>query len=214
MNWFKSMFSRKSISNIVSLEPDFPIPFGYKIAWYVIKGETPLSAIEKLKLTVISEANWETGLKEAYAEDKVFVSPLVKNCVLVVNLIPWKNDHVKVDGKLFSELQYFGNHRVAEYYSWAKFIDGELLRFYTYVGGEGQLESEGDLTPEELNLGFYKYPQEDYFDNWTDKDWDLAVFPDEDSVIGIAQSWGIDPFFSEQGYEKGLGYICRYEQRS
>jgi len=214
MGWLKNIFGKKT-TDVISTEADFPVPFGYKTAWYVIKNETSLSVIEKLKLTVISEANWTFGLKEAYAKDGIFVSPMIDNCILVINLTHWNSDDIKDDGKLFSELQYFGSHRVADYYAWAKFADGKLLRLYTYVGGECQLENEGKMTIEELALGVDKYPQEDNFDDWTDEDWELAVFPDEDSVIGIAQAWGIDPFFgdgtfSDGKYEKGVGYLCKY----
>jgi len=209
MSLLKNMFGKKSTTSIISVEADFPVAFGYKTAWYVVKGESSLSVIEKLKLSVVSEANWETGLEEAYNKNEIFVSPRVKDCVLVINLAHWNSDDIKEDGKLFPELQYFGSHRVADYYAWAKFIDGELLRFYTYVGGEGQLESEGELGSEELTLGFDKYPQEDNLDTWTDEDWNSAIFPDEDSVIDIAQAWGIDPFFGEGNYEKGIGYLCR-----
>jgi len=215
MSWLKNIFGKKTLADVVSAEADFPVPFGYKTAWYVIKGETTLSVIEKLKLTVISEANWASGLKEAHAKDGIFVSPIIDDCVLVINLTHWNSDDIKGDGSLFSELQYFGSHRVADYYAWAKSTNGKLLRFYSYVGGEGHLENEGELTTEELALGFDKYPKEANFDEWTVEDWETAVFPDEDSVISIAQAWGIDPFFgdgtfSDEKYEKGVGYLCRY----
>lgn len=217
MAWLKNMLDKKSTADVVSTEPDFPVQFGYKTAWYVIKGETPLSIIEKLKLTVISEANWASGLKEAYAKNAIFVSPIIDDCVLVINLTHWNSDDVKEDGKLFSELQFFGSHRVADYYAWAKFVNRELLRFYSYVGDLTEFKNEGELTSEELALGFDKYPQVDNFDEWTDEDWELAAFPDEDSVISIAQAWGIDPFFgdgtfSDGKYGKGIGFFCKYRR--
>ena len=216
MSWLKKIFGKKTIIDVMSTEADFPVPFGYKTAWYAIKGETSLSVIEKLKLTVISEANWKIGLSGG----GIFVSPVIDDYVLVIDLPHWSIDDVKGHGleevaKLFSELQYFGSHRMADYYAWAKSVDGKLLRCYSYVGGEGHLENEGELTTEELALGFDKYPKEDNFDEWTDEDWETAVFPDEESVIGIAQAWGIDPLFCDgtfgnEKYEKNVGYLCRY----
>ena len=53
------------------------IHFGYKICWYAISNETSESVIEKLKLKIISESNWENGINHVYNSSKhLFVSPV------------------------------------------------------------------------------------------------------------------------------------------
>ena len=85
---------------------------------------------------------------------------------------------------LFDELQYFGTHRVSDYYAWAKVAGGNLVRAYTYFGDTGDVEQNvGAITPEELALGFDKFPQsaEDFDDD--------TVLPNEEDVLDIAKAW-------------------------
>ena len=218
MDWFQKIFTKKEKVTLAEKEqisePDLPVPFGYKTAWYAIKEESSLSVIEKLNLNIISEVNWKSGIEQTYYSDDVFVSPVVNGYILIINLIGMSenenHERVKEHGKVLPELQYFSSHRVVDYYAWAKFTGGKLLRFYSYLGGEGTLTQEGSITNEEEMLGFNIFPQCDDFDSWSDKDWDNAVFPDEESVIKIAKLWGIDPFFEDRDHDKGLGYVCKF----
>jgi len=41
------------IGECVSMEPDAPQPFGYKMCWYAVKNEDPQSVMERLGLEVI-----------------------------------------------------------------------------------------------------------------------------------------------------------------
>ena len=190
----------------IDTSPDEPCPFGYKTAWYAIKDETPESVIEKLKLEVVYQANWKSGLEQTRFLDYAFVSPSINGFVLVINLFSLSRnaDHSMAmeHARPFGEFYYFGSHRIADYYGWAKFINGKLIRAYANIAEGGDLcWNEGNITAEELNLGFDKIPVDD---NWED----AAAMPDEDSVIDIAKAWSICPLFNGLKIEKSTGYIC------
>ena len=195
----------------IDVTPDYPNPFGYKTTWYAIKGETPQTVIEKLDLDILCEANWKSSLDHVRKSDDVFVSPVLGDYVLVIDLIgitkDADHDMVKAHARLFGELFYFGSHTVADYYAWAKFKNGDLIRAYAYIGnGDDLFWNEGSITPEELNLGFDKFPvSEDSYDE------DDIITPEEESVIDIARAWSIDPSFDGANYEKSTGYICKFK---
>ncbi|MCL2225625.1 MAG: hypothetical protein FWB96_11725 [Defluviitaleaceae bacterium] len=192
-----------------NMAADFPYPFGYKICWYAIKNETAEAIIEKLKFKVVSESNWETGIKNVYESEKhLFVSPPVNGYVLVVNVHPDENA-VKKHSLLFKELQYFATHRVIEYNAWAKFCDGKIIRGYGYTGESGEVTwCEGNVTQEEINLGFEKFPANT--EELCSDDFDYENLPDEESVLAIAKAWGVDVAFEDDGYEKGTGFLCEF----
>ena len=195
-----------------ALEPDLPYPFGYKIGWYAIKNETSKTVIEKLKLKIISESNWKNGIIHAYNSRKhLFVSPAVKGYVLVINIFPGdKHDIVKEHSLHFGEFQYFGSHRITEYNAWAKFCDGKVIRSYCYVGESGEVTwCEGNLTPEEINLGFDIFPSNT--EELLSDDFDYENIPDEAAVLAVAKSWGIDTAFEDGVYDKGTGFICEFK---
>jgi len=199
------------IGECVSIEPDFPRPFGYKICWYAVKNEDPQSVMDKLGLKVIRESNWKDGLDRTYGSRTcVFVSPQLDDYVLVVGVTP-DVDHnvVKKHALSFDEIQYFGTHRVSEYCAYAKFENGKMIRCYCYVGDMGEVTwCEGNMTPEEMRLGFDKFPQRT--DELLSDDFDYDNIPDEESILSIAKAWGIDTTFESKTYEKGTGFICQF----
>ena len=187
---------------------DYPCPFRYKAAWYAIKGETPLAVIEKLNLSIVRKSNWESGLEQIHSNNNVFVSPSIDGFVLVIDFsgLSINDDHYMVmkHARLFAEFYYFGSHRTVDYYAWAKFINGELIRAYSYVGETGDITwNEGRITNEELELGFDKFPIVD--DSFNDD----TEYPDEGCVIDIANLWSINPASNTLNLEKSTGYICK-----
>ena len=194
------------------LVADDPTPFGYKNAWYAIKNETPESVIEKLNLETLYESNWAFGLEHSYRYDTIFVSPQIGGYVLVIGLSDIAPDvdysPVKKHSEHFAELQFFGSHRVSDYSAWAKFINGHLLRAYTWADGELKCD-EGALTPEEIALGFDAFPslETDFSD---DSILDNLVYPDEEDVLNLAKAWGFNTLFEGANYEKSTGHICRF----
>jgi len=194
---------------LATVEPDYPCPFGYKTVWYVVKDDSPLSVIEKLNLDIMAQSNWENGINAVYKKDAIFVSPSLDGYILVVGLVYVAEDQeiVKEHSFLFDELQYFASHRIVDYHAWAKFVDHNLIRAYTYIGESGEITwNEGDITIEELKLGFDTFPASD------DSSWDEVDLPNEESVLDISKAWGIDTSFTDKTYEKSTGYLCRIKE--
>ena len=202
-------FFNKLATGKIQTEPCLPGPFGYKTAWYAIKGEPSYSVIQKLGLEKLCAANWESGIGYIYntSDGEVFVSPVVEGYVLVIGL-NGDHDMVKKHAALFDELQYFGNHRVADYYAWAMFSNGNLTRSYSSCGDTGEFWVEGKITAEEIELGFDKFPVKEICDD----DYDKFEFADEAAVLKIAKAWGVDPLFADdERYEKSTGHICKFK---
>lgn len=186
--------------------PDYPCPFGYKIAWFAVKCNSPEEAIRNLSLKLISDCNWAFGIKAAYKDEKIFVSPCLDGFVLVIGIDAELDRKALVDAsKHFEEIQYFSSHRIVEYHKWVKIMNGEIIRAYSYIGERGEVVmDEGDMSSEEIQLGFASYI------NSTNQegDWDSLEFPDEESVLKIAAAWGVDPKFKEKEYSELTGYLC------
>lgn len=191
--------------------PDSPQPFGYKTGWYAIQCDSVEKVIQSLGLNCISECNWQSGISAVYnrnhiLQNNIFVSPCLDGFVLVIGITHEPDRATLLNlGKLFEAFQYFATHRVSEYHQWVKIIKGRLIRAYCYVGERGEvLWDEGDITPEEIDLGF------DSFVNAAnqDGDWDSLSFPDEESVLQIAAAWGIDVTFEHRQYAEATGYLC------
>jgi len=217
MGIFDFLKQNKQIN--ADIEPDLPHPFGYKCGWYAIKGETPESVIRKLDLKVISKSNWKFGFDYFLDRKKslshrnkiVFVSPVVKDYVLVINIIA-DNDHniVKKNALLFENFMYFGTHRVVEYHAWAKFISGKLMRGYSYIGDQGEVSwCEGSLTPDETALSFDRFAKTT--EETLGDDFDYDNLPNEEDVMDIAKAWSVDTSFEDGGYKKGVGFICEWK---
>lgn len=189
--------------------PDKPRPFGYKTSWLCVKCDSSERVIDALGLKNAARSNWEFGLSQT--RDRVFVSPPLDGYVLAVGydtfgIMPSADEEVealKTIAAKFDEVQCYASHRVSDFYAWAKFVKGELVRGYGWNGGEGMVYlNEGELTPEEENLGFDSFIQRD------EDDWESVEFPDEESVVEIADAWGIDPLFEDNDYPEAFGYIC------
>lgn len=197
-----------AVKVIIDDFPDKPQPFGYKSSWLCIKGTTPEQVISALGLKNSIPANWASGM--AQLRDKVFVSPVVRGYVLVIGYNTFQGGDADSEievlaaaAKNFAEMQCFATHRVVDFHTWAKFVDGELVRAYGWLGESGEVYlNQGDITSEEDELGFDGFIQSD------DDDWDSVEFPDEELVIEIAAAWGVDPMFSDGDYEYGVGYLC------
>ena len=182
--------------------PDGPVLFGYKMGWLAVKCEDPHRLMEVLGLQNSRPANWTTGLARAGWLGQVFVSPALDGYVLAVGL--WAEDLKDVPGRMerlvdsFPEVQLFGTQRISDYHYWTKYIDGKVARNYIYQDAETSWV-EGDLTPEELALGFDCFPG-------TDRE--SEHFPGEEDVLDIAAAWGVDPRFQKKTYPPSVGWVC------
>lgn len=189
-------------------DPDFPVPFGYKCNWLCVKSNSPLEVIDRLDLKNPEPSNWDKGIEMAYNGYR-FVSPSLDGYVLVVNfgmdILTLAPELLDEKARLFPELQFFVTQRVSDYHAWAKYINGVLIRGYGWSGCDGTVFlNTGEPTPEEVKLGFTDLlPSDDT------ADWSKFKTPDEEYVLELAAEWGIDPAFSNNNYQKGMGYICR-----
>lgn len=199
------MTERRPMAEIL---PDKPRPFGFKVSWLCVKANSSEEVIEKLGLKNAEHTNWEFGLSQV--RDRVFVSPPLDGYVLAVGyetfgIMPDVDEELealKAIAVKFDEVQCYSSSRISDFYVWAKFVKGQLIRGYGWNGGEGMVYlNEGELTPQELSLGFGKFIQND------DDDWDSVEFPDEESVVEIAAEWGVDPLFNDSDYPDAFGYI-------
>jgi len=219
MSFLDKLFGKKSQSaaessptvqsQMAEMLPDKPRPFGYKTSWICVKCDSSEQVIDKLGLKNAARANWEVGISQT--RDRVFVSPPLDGYVLAVGYdtfgfmpsVDKELETLKAVAAKFDEVQCFSSYRVSDFYAWAKFVKGELVRGYGFAGGDGMVYlNEGELTPEEENLGFDSFIKRD------EDDWESAEFPDEENVIEIADAWGIDPLFEDNDYPEAFGYIC------
>ena len=172
-----------------------PRPFGWRTSWIAVETTKAERVIPELPLVGIRACSWQDGLSEASGKG-VFVTPSVSGWTLIVGVVlPDATSEETLPlivrmSETFGSTQYYGNHRVADYYAWAKAEHGRLIRAYAYLGERNTtLWDRGDLTPEEIELviifdGFDQnagfLPQEN-------------VHPREHHVFAIAKEWSVDP---------------------
>lgn len=133
--------------------PDGPEAFGYKSHWFVIKVDNNASVIETLGLSDVQVVNWATGIAVAHHgigempqyDDFVFISPPIKGWVFIVSSHlgmsyhpeePFQANNFGFDlmfSKLytkFSDVQFFGSHRVVGQVDWARARNGRIERMF------------------------------------------------------------------------------------
>ena len=98
----------------------------------------------------------------------------------------------------FPEVQLFGTHRISDCHYWTKYVDGKVVRGYICQDA-GVVWDEGGLTPEELALGFERFPGRKRESGW---------FPGEEDVLNTAAAWGVDPRFEKKTYLPSVGWVC------
>lgn len=187
--------------------PDSPIPFGYKTGWLCVQSDDPLAVIETLGLRGAAPCNWRQGLERVGRAGEIFVSPALDGWVLVVGWVEKDLANLSALAQKFPRLMFFASHRVVDYAAWASFEGGKLLRAYAYVGDEDNvLWDEGPLTPEEISLGAAHFPRKGV-------NRDEAQFPDEETVLGLSATWGMDTSFSGKEYPPALGWLGQRTRR-
>ena len=97
-------------------------------------------------------------------------------------------------GKEFSDVQFFGTHRVVDYHAWARVLNGKLVRHYAFVGDRAETVCDfGKLTDDERKLGLV---------------FDGKKFPAEQDVMNLAAAWSIDPSTLDQlKLDKSVGQL-------
>ncbi len=188
--------------------------------WIAVRANNKDKIAQILELENVRPANWNSGIREAYGS-KVFITPQIGDWTLIVGYglmvgaavtesdeSNWHKNQINKLSKVFGEAQFFATHRVTEYHTWGKSIDGEIKRYYSYLGEKGENELiEGIPTPIEDKFNLINTFSEEANDEkyWERED---IVIPDEDLVMKIASGWSVDPTWLEERtdikYELGL----------
>ncbi len=188
--------------NKTLINPDEPVDFGYKIVWIAVKTNKKTEIANILGLKNIQPSNWKNGIKRAYKSD-IFITPQIGEWTLIVGMGLPQGDSKESIEKLekilnklsfeFNEAQFFGTHRVVEYHSWMKSVNGKIERIYSYIGESGEnIKVFGEPTKPEIGLNlFNSFSKEAELDDYWERD-DLE-YADEELVMKIAESWSINP---------------------
>lgn len=155
--------------------PDAPKPFGFKVSWFAVKTSDPALVLDALEFGQAAPANWASGIAAAYGDPQssdcwLFVSPPVSGWVLAVgSSFPYpatiEGGHHDIGRKFdllfsrlmqkFDDVQFFGSHRVVDFVTWARALNGESKRIFGWCGSDGAvLANVGEQTQEEAKLGF------------------------------------------------------------
>ena len=181
--------------------------FGYKCAWFAVKGDAPLFVATELGLRNLRPSSWEDGIEAAYeraSPRQAFLSPPIDGWVLCPSTAFFKFAEGKrelpsflpnLSRQLRTTVQFFLTYRVPEFHVWGCAEDGELTRLYGYIGERGEtLFDIGDQTDAEISLGFRFFdersPEASKPNYWGRED---LTFPDEGHVMQLAGKWSIDP---------------------
>jgi hypothetical protein len=147
--------------------PDKPKGFGFKVLWFAVKAANPASVLDALEFGERTPANWASGLATVYGNQWVFASLPVSGWILVVGLsLPYPTNESHDDSgkrfdvlfsrlmQRFDDVQFFGSHRVSDFVTWARAVDGKPMRIFAWSGSNGEvLANFGEQTPEEAKLG-------------------------------------------------------------
>ena len=187
----------------VCAEPDTPAAFGHKPGWIAVRSRDPRAVMDALQLIDRRPTNWTCGLS-AVGAGKWFVSPALDGWVLVVGAGEKPLSQARVDALCcrFSETQIYVSDRERSTYSWSRYRDGVCIRAYGMSRGEVFLD-QGELTMEEISLGFGRFPRK--------VGGGREGFPDCDAVLAIAAAWGIDPMLEQRHDPPSAGWLCTAE---
>jgi hypothetical protein len=201
--------------------PDRPHPFGSEMSWLAVKTEDAqrLAAILGLELRA---ANWNSGLGAIYdldlADAFVFVSPPIEGWTIVAGVsLPLPTGGTFIDktapllhrlASHFPDVQYFATFPIIDFYAWARFENGNLVRAFA-AGEAGVVWDIGGLTPEERRLGLSMIEFRGVRDRHGDVGGPLLLHPTEGHVLGVADGWSINPMALEGiAAEAGLGWVA------
>ena len=183
----------------ICAQPTAPAPFGYKPEWIVLRAKNAKVVCEALGLQDCRPANWTCGLS-AVSGRKWFVTPSLDGYVVAVGAgeRPLSPALLKTLSTQFSEVQTYVCDQQKALYGWSLYRTGQCVRAYGMSRGQVLLD-EGELTREEIALGFGRFPRK----NGGSRE----GFPDGDAVLAIAAAWGVDPMLEQHSYPPSVGWL-------
>lgn len=191
---------------LFSAEADAPAAFGYDMAWLAVRTRDTAAVVNALALDEAQPCNWNSGIGSVYAaglgENHVFVSPPVNGWTFVVGLsLPHPSTAAFVDkctplllalGGRFVEVHYYFCYPPIDMFSWARLVDGRLLRAFA-AGDEGVIWNKGKPTREEKALGLKLFELRGVRGRRGDAGGEMILHPTEDHVMRLAMRWSLDP---------------------
>ncbi len=207
---------------IFDVAPDFPLGFGYKMAWLAVRTRDTMAVVDALAVTQAEAANWRSGLGTVYddrlGESRVFITPPVNGWTFVVGLpLPAPVGRRFTDkslpflldlGQQFIEVQYFFSYPIIDYYAWARVIDGKVARAFA-INDDGVVWNKGRPSKEEKALGLKLFEFRGIRGRKGDAGGEMMLYPTEEHVIELASKWSLDPTSLErQPASEGLGVIA------
>lgn len=180
-------------------QPTAPAPFGYKPGWLVIRSRDPRAVCDALGLRDCRPANWTCGLSAVSAR-RWFVTPSLDGYVVAVcaGERPIPQETLISLSRRFSEVQAYVCDQKKALYAWTRFCNGVCTRAYGMSRGQVFLDT-GELTREEIALGFGRFPRKGGGSR--------EGFPDGDAVLSIAAAWGVDPMLEQHTYPPSVGWL-------
>ncbi len=186
----------------LAVDPDLPVPFGFKMAWLALSTRDTARVAAALGLKDVREATWKEGIGAAH-ESSIYVTPPIGEFTLAVGKNLQAPEMVRAFVKPllerlsreFGDAQYFCTHRVVEFHVWARASKGQLKRGYGYSCESGlTLWNEGQPAKEERELGFefVNGPQCEIGQGHPELNCNVSG-PNEKSVMELASLWSIDP---------------------
>ena len=183
--------------------PDRPRSFGSEMSWLAVKTDDAGRLAAILGLGDLSAANWNAGLGTIYdlklSDTFVFISPPVEGWTFVAGVsLPLPQGDSFVDkaapllarvAREFRSVQYFATFPIIDFYAWARFENGNLVRAFA-VGEAGVVWDIGGLTPEERRLGLSMIEFRGVRDRHGDVGGPLLLHPTEGHVLGVADGRG------------------------
>jgi hypothetical protein len=187
-----------------------PEPFGWRTSWLAVRTTGNELLAPELQLVNLRSCDWEEGLREAN-EKGIFICPPVAGWTLIVGgTLPDTSAEETLPlivrlSENYGSAQYFGNHRVVDYYAWAKAERGRLIRAYAFLGEKGVTPwDRGELTKEEMDLGMVfdeplsgaenpTNPHESLLEMLQRLKQNPSKHPKEEDVFAIARKWSVDP---------------------
>lgn len=181
-------------------EPDLPQPFGQKPLWMLVRSRDSEAVMDALGLRTRKSVNWKSGLA-AVSGERCFVSPSLDGWVILVGGGGQGPERARLEqlSRRFSSVQCFQAQEEKAFYAWGKFENGCCRRAYSMGGGQ-VLWDEGELTVEEIRLGFGRFPRKNTVG--------CEGFPTREDVLNIAAAWGMDPQLEGKDYPLTRGWLC------
>jgi len=151
--------------------------FGSRSVWFALKSDDPSKVVDALGLDGARSDKWDEGLgavREAAGTGSpvVFVTPAVNGWVIAVIADDAVAERVNIGAlsRMFGDAQKFVSERVTEFHGWERWIDGESVRQFQWLGERGErLLDEGAPAAAERDD------------------------PDERTVMDVAAEWSVDP---------------------